>query len=95
MNANVLQDGQGNSVLFLFVNKLAFTTVIAHIQIPAHVNEDGLEAIVQCLFVHRIVTMEYVSHLTSVSVINGRMNGEMVELEADFHCLRSPMVIRN
>ena len=95
MNVNVLQDGQGNSALFLFVNKLAFTTVIAHIQIPAHVNEVGLEAIVRYLFVHRIVTMEYVSHRTSVSVINGRMNGEMVELEADSHCLRSPMVIRN
>lgn len=95
MNVNVLQDGQGNSALFLFVNKLAFTMVIVHIQIPAHVKEVGLEAIVLYLFVHRIVTIEYALHLTSVSVNNGRINGEMAELEVDFHCLRSRMVIRN
>jgi hypothetical protein len=92
MNVNVRLDGVVSYARFLFVNKLAFTMVIAHIQILVHVNEAGKVLIVRYLFVHKIVTMAFVLHRMSVSVSNGRMNGEM---DAVFHFSSSQMGILN
>mmetsp|Transcript_9557 Transcript_9557/g.15644 ORF Transcript_9557/g.15644 Transcript_9557/m.15644 type:complete len:133 (+) Transcript_9557:340-738(+) len=94
-NANVRLDGLVNFVRFLYANKLAFTMATAHIQIHVHVNEVGQEVIVRYLFVHKTATMEFVLRQMSVSVFNGRMNGEMDELAVAFHCSRSPMGILN
>ena len=92
-NANARLDGLVNSARFLCANNLAFIMVIAHIQTHAPVNEVGQEVIVRYRFVHKIVIMEFVLHQMCVSVINGRMNGEMDELVVVFHSLRSPMGI--
>jgi hypothetical protein len=92
---NVLLGGQASSARFPSVNNRAVIMVIVHTRIPARVNVAGLGSSVRFLCVHRIVTMEFVLPLMSASVINGRMNGEMVELVVVFHFSRSPTGIRN